>query len=83
MSTRHLSPCPNVNNEVVNFCDETLESDVTKNDLNVAVDSGENINETPGETNLKKYIIILFEQNVRWSNGCNKGVPSARRSVNY
>ena len=47
ISSRHLSPCLNVNNKFVN-CDETLESDVTKNDSNVAVDSGKSINEPSG-----------------------------------
>ena len=44
VSTRHLSFCPNVNNKVINFSEETLESDVTEKDSNVTVDYGKNIN---------------------------------------
>ena len=64
ISSRHLSPCLNVNNKFVN-CDETLESDVTKNDSNVAVDSGKSINEPYCRKNFKENNIISLKQNVR------------------
>ena len=80
VSIRHPSPCPN---EVVDFCDKSSESDITENNSNVVVDSGENINKTPSETNSKENNIISLEQNVRRSNRCNKGVPPARYGVNY
>ena len=40
VSTWHLSSCSNVNNKVVTFCDEMLESDVTKKDLNMVANYG-------------------------------------------
>ena len=49
----------------------------------MAVDSGENINETPGETNSKENNIIPLEQNVTRSNRCNKGAFHVRYGVNY
>ena len=65
VSTRHLSPCPKGNNEVVDFCNKTLESDVTENDSNVAVDSGKNINEIQCERRILKKIILLLLNKMR------------------
>ena len=65
VSTRHLSFCPNVNNEVAIFCDETLESDFTEKGSNVALDSGKNINKPSSEKNSKKNNIISLKQDVR------------------
>ena len=80
--TRHLSSCTNVINEVVN-CNETLESDVTENDSNVAVDSGENITEPSGDKIFTENNIILLKLNVRWSNCCNIGAHSSIFGFNY
>ena len=54
VSTRHLSFCSNVNNKVVNFCNETLESDVTEKDSNVTADYSKNINKPSSKKNSKE-----------------------------
>ena len=74
VSTRHFSSCPNVYNEVIN-CDETLESNVTENGSNVAVDFCQNKIEPSDEKNSEKNNIVSLEQNVRQSNRCNKRIP--------
>ena len=82
VSTRQLSPCPNVYNEVINS-DETLESNVTENDSNVAVYFFQNKIEPSDEKNSEENNIIPLEQNVRQSNRCNKRVHPVKYVIYY